>query len=162
MADLRLLEDLVPLIAQSPERAIETLQQLFGAPKTLEAPHSRSSRPIAWPNAGVVVTPGVTDGTSTIAVYLDGADGFQPFKGMYSASAPLPEDRRDVRQSLGEPTAGRTNPRLSLNRLMGVLGRPAQAEWDRYESAERVIHFEYDASRRVKRITLTSAPRIDD
>lgn len=162
---LRLIEDLVPLIAQPPEQAVETLKGIFGTPKVLDAssPRDRASGPYAWPKAGVVVSPGVTSGTNTISIYLDGADGFQPFRGQLSESTPLPEDRRDVRKSLGEPTAGRTNPRLSLNRLLGMAGMTrGQAEWDRYESPERVIHFEYDASRRVKRITLTSAPAVAD
>ena len=159
MADLRLIEDLVPLIDLPAQKAVETLQELFGTPKILELPQ-RNSRPIAWPKAGVVITPGVTDGTSTISIYLDGAEGFEPFKGMYSETTPLPHDRKDVRESLGEPTAGRTNPRLSLNRLLG-MGRQ-QTEWDRYDNQDRVIHFEYDASRRVKRITLTSAPQLQD
>ena len=158
MPDLRVIEDLVPLIDVPPERAVEALQDHFGAPKLLES-QSRNSRPIAWPKSGVVITPGVTQGTSTISVYLDGEDGFQPFRGMYSEAAPLHEDRRAVRKSLGTPSADRTNPRLSLNRLLGSFARPP-AEWDRYENPERVIHFEYDASRRVKRITLTSAPAV--
>jgi hypothetical protein len=107
--------------------------------------------------------PGVAAGTNTIAIYCDSADGFQPFQGSLADAMPLPEDRRDVRKSLGEPTAGRTNPRLSLNRLLGMAGMSKpQAEWDRYDNPERVIHFEYDASRRVKRITLTSAPAITE
>src|SRR5688500_7765725 len=99
MADLRLIEDLVPLIDLPAQKAVETLEQLFGKPKVLELPQ-RNSRPIAWPKAGVVITPGVTDGTSTISIYLDGADGFEAFRGMYSETTPLPHDRKDVRESL--------------------------------------------------------------
>ena len=157
MADsLRLIEDLVPLIATPPNEAVETLKRIFGAPT------SRGAQAL-WPKAGVALMPGVAAGTNTIAIYCDASDGFQPFKGTLAESQPLPEDRKDVRESLGEPTAGRTNPRLSLNRLLGMAGvsRP-QPEWDRYDNADRVIHFEYDASRRVKRITLTSLPAVSD
>lgn len=167
---LRLVEDLIPLIDAPTAKAVETLQQIFGVPKVLEAPGaqaaaaavkgSRPSGPIAWPTAGVVITPGVTEGTNTISVYLDSGDGFQAFRGMYSDTTPLPEDRRAVRKSLGEPSAGRTNPRLSINRLLGST--KLQPEWDRYDKADRVIQFDYDASRRVKRITLTSAPAIPE
>lgn len=158
MADsLRLIEDLVPLIATPAEKAVETLRQIFGAPT------STKDSKAAWPKAGVALLPGLNAGTSTIAIYCDASDGFQPFKGTLAESQPLPEDRRDVREALGEPTAGRTNPRLSLNRLLGMAGvSKPQAEWDRYDNPDRVIHFEYDASRRVKRITLTSAPVVTD
>jgi hypothetical protein len=156
MADsLRLIEDLVPLIAAPADKAVATLKQTLGTPTA-----SAGSR-TAWPKAGLVLMPGVSAGTNTIAIYCDASDGFQPFQGSLAESLPLPEDRRDVRKSLGEPTAGRTNPRLSLNRLLGMAGvGTPQVEWDRYDNPERVIHFEYDASRRVKRITLTSAPTV--
>ena len=159
---LRLVEDLIPLVDAPTTQAVETLQKIFGAPKLLEAPAvqgKRSSQPFAWPKAGVVITPGVTEGTNTISIYIDGVDGFEPFKGSYSGDRAIPMDRREVRDSLGDPTAARTNPRLSLNRIFGARQQP---EWDRYDEADRVIHFEYDASRRVKRITLTAAPAVSD
>jgi hypothetical protein len=163
MADLlRLVEDLLPLIDAPTAKAVETLQKIFGAPKVLELSGpaaKRGSGPIAWPMAGVVITPGVTEGTNTISIYVDGVDGFQPFRGSYSDTAALPADRREVRDSLGDPSATRTNPRLSLNRIFGARQQP---EWDRYDEHDRVIHFEYDASRRVKRITLTSAPAVSE
>ena len=154
---LRLIEDLVPLIDVPVDKAVETLKQTFGAPKT------KTSSEAQWPTAGLSISPGVKSGTTTISIYCDATDGFQPFKGALAESKPLPEDRRDVRDSLGDPSAARTNPRLSLNRLLGMAGMSKpQAEWDRYDNPDRVIHFEYDASRRVRRITLTSAPAIQE
>src|SRR5688572_12262012 len=130
---LRLIEDLVPLIATPAEKAVETLRRIFGAPTS-----TKDSR-VAWPKAGVALLPGVSDGTTTIAIYCEPIDGFQAFRGTLAESLPLPEDRRDVRESLGEPTAGRTNPRLSLNRLLGMAGMSKpQAEWDRYDNPQRV------------------------
>ena len=158
MADsLRVVEDLVPLVELPAALALESLRRMFGAP-VVEKVTKRNSTEYEWPSAGVVLEEG-KDGT-VISLICEPADGFQPFNGKLSDSADLPVDRREVRESLGEPTAGRTNPRLSLNRLFGVRRQPP--EWDRYDNSERVLHFEYDAGRKVKRVTLTAMPAVRD
>lgn len=154
---LRVVEDLVPLIELPAAQALETLQRIFGQPVVENAP-KRASREYEWRSAGVVLEEG-KDG-NIISIICDPADGFQPFQGQLSTETPMPEDRRAVRKSLGEPTAGRTNPRMSLNRIFGMRKQPA--EWDRYDRPDRVIHFEYDASRKVKRVTLTAMPAVQD
>ena len=156
---LRVVEDLVPLIELPPAQAVETLQRIFGAP-VVEPQPRRNSREYEWRNAGVILEEGKD--STTITLICEPAEGFQPFKGKLSSSADMPEDRRDVRETLGEPTAGRTNPRRSLNRILGAIGavRGQPPEWDRYDNPSRVLHFEYDASRKVKRVTLTSMPAV--
>jgi hypothetical protein len=154
---LRVVEDLVPLIELPASQAVQTLQQIFGEPKIEQAP-KRNSTEYEWPSAGVVLEEG-KDG-NVISLICNEGEGFQSFKGRLSSSAEMPIDRREVRESLGEPTAGRTNPRMSLNRILGIRRQPP--EWDRYDNAERVIHFEYDAGRRVKRVTLTAMPAVRD
>lgn len=154
---LRVVEDLVPLVELPPSQAVETLQRIFGAP-VVEPQPKRQSKEYEWRDAGVVLEEG-KDGT-TISIICNDAEGFKPFQGKLSGSAEMPVDRREVRESLGEPTAGRTNPRMSLNRILGIRRQPP--EWDRYDKSERVIHFEYDAGRRVKRVTLTSMPAVRD
>jgi hypothetical protein len=156
---LRVVEDLVPLIEQPASRAVDALKAIFGAP--VESVAKRSSREFEWRSAGVVLEEG-KDG-NVISVICEPANGFQPFKGRLSGDSDMPVDRREVRESLGEPTAGRTNPRRSLNRILGALGARSQPpEWDRYDTADRVIHFEYDAGRKVKRVTLTAMPAVQD
>ena len=154
---LRIVEDIIPLVELPASQAVETLKRLFGAPATKKAT-KRNSTEYEWPAAGVVLEES-KDGT-VISLICEPEDGFQPFNGKLSESADLPVDRREVRESLGEPTAGRTNPRLSLNRLFGVRRQPP--EWDRYDNPDRVIHFEYDAGRKVKRVTLTAMPAVRD
>ena len=158
---LRVVEDLVPLIEIPAEQAVETLQRIFGAPK-VEPAIRRDSKEYEWRSAGVVLEEG-KDG-NVISIICDATDGFQPFKGKLSSSADMPVDRREVRDTLGDPSAGRTNPRRSLNRMLGVFGvqRAQSPEWDRYDAPERVIHFEYDAGRRVKRVTLTAMPAVQE
>ena len=158
---LRVVEDLVPLIELPAAQAVETLQRIFGAP-VVEPQPRRNSREYEWKSAGVILEEG--QDSTTITLVCEPADGFQPFKGKLSSSADMPEDRRDVRESLGEPTAGRTNPRRSLNRILGAIGamKNQPPEWDRYDNASRVLHFEYDAGRKVKRVTLTSMPAVQD
>ena len=158
---LRVVEDLVPLIELPAAKAVETLQRIFGAPRLEPAP-KRNSMEYVWPSAGVVLEEG-KDGI-VVSIICDASEGFQPFKGMLSTSAPMPEDRREVRESLGEPSAGRTNPRRSLNRILNAFGavRGQPPEWDRYDNPDRVMHFEYDAGRRVKRVTLTAMPAVQD
>lgn len=152
---LRVVEDIIPLVELPAAQALETLQRLFGAP-VVEKSARRNSTEYEWRSAGVVLEEG-KEGT-VISLICDPTDGFQPFNGRLSASADLPVDRRAVRESLGEPTAGRTNPRMSLNRIFGIRRQPP--EWDRYDNPERVIHFEYDAGRKVKRVTLTAMPTV--
>lgn len=162
MADsLRVVEDLVPLIELPAAQAVETLQRIFGEP-IVEAQPKRNSREYEWRSAGVVLEEG-KDG-NVISLICEPEDGFQPFKGKLSTAAEMPEDRREVRESLGEPSAGRTNPRRSLNRVLGVFGvqRAQPPEWDRYDNPERVLHFEYDAGRKVKRVTLTAMPAVQE
>jgi hypothetical protein len=154
---LRVVEDLVPLIEQPVSQAVETLKAIFGAP--VESVAKRKSREFEWRSAGVIVEEG--KGGNVISIICEPANGFQPFSGRLSGSSDMPVDRKEVRESLGEPTAGRTNPRRSLNRILGAIGaaRAQPPEWDRYDTADRVIHFEYDAGRKVKRVTLTAMPR---
>ena len=158
---LRVVEDLVPLIELPADKAVETLKSIFGAPKVEPAPR-RNSVEYEWRSAGVVLEEG-RDGI-VITVICDAADGFQPFKGKLSSAADMPTDRREVRDTLGDPSAGRTNPRRSLNRILGALGaaKGQPPEWDRYDNPDRVMHFEYDAGRRVKRVTLTAMPAVQD
>lgn len=158
---LRVVEDLVPLIELPPAQAVETLKRIFGAP-VVEPQPKRNSREYEWKNAGVILEEGKD--STTITLVCEPADGFQPFRGKLSSSAEMPGDRRDVRESLGEPTAGRTNPRRSLNRILGALGavRGQPPEWDRYDNPSRVLHFEYDAGRKVRRVTLTAMPAAQD
>ena len=158
---LRVVEDLVPLIELPADKAVETLQRIFGAP-VVEAQPKRNSREYEWRAAGVVLEEGKDGNTISIICEPDG--GFQPFKGRLSSAVEMPEDRREVRESLGEPTAGRTNPRRSLNKILGMFGtQVAQpTEWDRYDNPERVLHFEYDSGRKVKRVTLTAMPAVSD
>ena len=158
---LRVVEDLVPLIELPADKAVETLQRIFGAPK-VETTLKRNSREYEWRSAGVVLEEG-RDGI-VITVICDAADGFQPFKGKLSSAADMPTDRREVRDTLGDPSAGRTNPRRSLNRILGALGaaKGQPPEWDRYDNPDRVMHFEYDAGRKVKRVTLTAMPVVQD
>ena len=144
----RLVEDLVPLVDQPVDAAVKSLQHIFGYPSK-----AGNSTAYEWRNAGVALKT-EKGGRNSIEIYCDTADGFSAFKGELSTDTPIPEDRRAVRKSLGEPTAGRTNPRMSLNRLFGM--QTQQVEFDRYENPDRVLHFEYDASRRVRRITLTA------
>jgi hypothetical protein len=157
---LRVVEDLVPLIELPAAKAVETLKAIFGVP--VEAVAKRSSREFEWRSAGVVLEEG-KDGI-VITVICEQADGFQPFKGKLSSATDMPVDRREVRESLGDPSAGRTNPRRSLNRLLSAFGaqRGQPPEWDRYDNPDRVMHFEYDAGRRVKRVTLTAMPAMQD
>ena len=157
---LRVVEDLVPLIDLPAAKAVETLKAIFGVP--VEAVAKRSSREFEWRSAGVILEEG-KDG-NVISIICETTDGFQPFKGKLSSSADMPVDRREVRDTLGDPSAGRTNPRRSLNRILSAFGaqRGQPAEWDRYDTPERVIHFEYDAGRRVKRVTLTAMPAVQD
>jgi hypothetical protein len=157
---LRVVEDLVPLVEQPAAQAVETLKAIFGVP--VESVAKRSSREFEWRSAGVVLEEG-RDG-NVISIICEPANGFQPFKGRLSGASDMPVDRREVRESLGEPTAGRTNPRRSLNRILGALGaaKSQPPEWDRYDNAERVIHFEYDAARKVKRVTITAMPAVAD
>jgi hypothetical protein len=156
---LRVVEDLVPLIDLPAAQAVETLKRIFGAPR---AAPKRNSVEYEWPSAGVALEEG-KDGI-VISVICDASDGFQPFKGKLSSSADMPLDRREVRDTLGDPSAGRTNPRRSLNRLLTAFGaqRGQPPEWDRYDNPDRVMHFEYDAGRRVKRVTLTAMPAVQD
>ena len=158
---IRVVEDLVPLIELPAAQAVETLQRIFGAP-VVESQPKRASREYEWKSAGLILEEGKD--SMTITLVCEPADGFQPFKGKLSSAADMPEDRRDVRESLGEPTAGRTNPRRSLNRILGAIGamKNQPPEWDRYDNPARVLHFEYDAGRKVKRVTLTSMPAVQD
>ena len=154
---LRVVEDLLPLIELPAASAVDTLQRHFGAP-IVDKANKRNSTEYEWRSAGVVLEE-AEDGT-VISLICEPTDGFQPFRGRLSDAVELPVDRREVRESLGEPTAGRTNPRLSLTRLLGVRRQPP--EWDRYDNPERVLHFEYDAGRKVKRVTLTGMPAVRD
>ena len=158
---LRVVEDLLPLIELPAAKAVETLKKIFGAPKVEPAP-KRNSVGYEWPAAGVAIEEG-RDGI-VISVICDATDGFQPFKGKLSSSADMPVDRREVRESLGDPSAGRTNPRRSINRLLNAFGaqRGQPTEWDRYDNPDRVMHFEYDAGRKVRRVTLTAMPAVQD
>ena len=157
---LRVVEDLVPLIEQPVSQAVETLKAIFGTP--VEKTAKRASREFEWRSAGVSIEEG-KDG-NVISIICEPGEGFQPFSGRLSGDSDMPVDRKEVRESLGEPTAGRTNPRRSLNRILGALGaaKSQPPEWDRYDTADRVIHFEYDAGRKVKRITLTAMPAVAD
>ena len=158
---LRVVEDLVPLIELPADKAVETLQRIFGVPK-VEATLKRNSREYEWRSAGVVLEES-RDGI-VITVICNEADGFKPFQGKLSSAADMPVDRREVRDTLGDPSAGRTNPRRSLNRILGAIGaaKGQPPEWDRYDNPDRVIHFEYDAGRRVKRVTLTAMPAVQE
>jgi hypothetical protein len=159
---LRVVEDLIPLIELPAAQAVETLQRIFGAPPVIESQPKRNSKEYEWRDAGVVLEEG-KEGI-VISLICEPEDGFRPFRGKLTSSADMPADRRDVRESLGEPTAGRTNPRRSLNRVLGVFGvqRGQPPEWDRYDNSDRVLHFEYDAGRKVKRVTLTAMPAVRD
>jgi hypothetical protein len=157
---VRVVEDILPLIEQPTAQAVETLKRIFGVP--VEAAPKRMSREFEWRSAGVVLEEG-KEGI-VISLICEPENGFQPFRGKLSSSADMPVDRREVRESLGDPTAGRTNPRRSLNRLLSAFGaqRGQPPEWDRYDNPDRVMHFEYDAGRRVKRVTLTAMPAVQD